>query len=321
MVKNEVLKIFLQNQNEIITGGNLAKNLNVSRNAVWKSINALKKQGYDIESIKNVGYRLNISNDLIEETLIRKNLKTKVLGKKIEIFKTIDSTNTYLKKGSFINGAVVVANHQSKGRGRRGRVFISNENKGIYMSFILNHSIDIEKISLITISVAVAVSRALKKICNVDVDLKWINDIFYNKKKLGGILTEGVISIEENKLTKLIIGIGLNTNIVSEEIENIAISIEDIIKNKNYKNDLISEILNSFEEIFFNNLLEDNMEEILGEYKKKLFVIGQKVDVIGSEIYEAKVLDINKKGELIVEDKKGNINILNSGEISIKFGG
>ncbi len=320
MLKDKVLKIFLQNENEIVTGGYIAKELNVTRNSIWKAVNTLKKSGYNIESIKNVGYKLIVDDNLIEEELIRKNLKTKFLGNKIQVFKTINSTNTYLKETEFESGTVIIANHQSKGKGRRGKTFVSNKDKGIYLSFIIDKTLDIEKVSIVTICVAVSVARALKKVCSIDVDLKWVNDIFYKNKKLGGILTEGILSIEDKNLTKLIVGIGLNTNAVTKDIEDIAISLEDIIKGKNYKNTLISEILNSFEEIFYKNLLEDNMEEILKEYKEKLFFIGSKIKVMAFDSYEAKALDINNKGELIVECDNGDLKVLSSGEISIKVG-
>ncbi len=319
MLKDEVLKIFLKNEGEVVTGGYIAKQLSVSRNTVWKAVNLLKNEGYNIESIKNVGYKLKNDNDLINEALIREKLKTKILGKEIKIFKTIDSTNTYLKENTFESGTVAVSNHQSKGKGRRGKQFISSENKGIYLSFIIDANIDINKISLVTICVGVAVVRALKEVCGFDASLKWINDIFYNRKKLGGILTEATLLLEEQKVDKLIIGIGLNTNSVDEEIKEIATAISDIVKCENYKNELIAEILNNFEQIYFNNLIEHLMEDVLKEYKEKLFFLNEEINVVGKETFTAIAYDINSKGELLIKDEKGNTQCLNSGEISIKF--
>ncbi len=319
MTKDEVLKIFLKKENEIVTGGYIAKQLNVSRNTVWKAVNLLKNDGYNIESIKNVGYKLKNKSDFINEILIKENLTTNIIGKKIKIFKTIDSTNTYLKENDFENGTVVISNHQSSGKGRRGKQFISNENSGIYFSFVIYENIDINKISLVTICVGVVVVRALKKICNFDASLKWINDIFYNRKKLGGILTEATLLLEEQKIEKLIIGIGLNTNNVDEKVKDIATSINDIIQCDNYKNKLISEILNTFEEIYINNLINGEMQSILDEYKEKLFFLNEKIQVIGAETYNAVALGINEKGELLIKDEDEVIKTLNSGEISIKF--
>lgn len=319
MLKDEVLEIFINNKNEIITGGYISKKLNVTRAAIWKVINQLKSQGYEIESIKNVGYKYNSQKDIISQIGIRKNLKTKVLGSEIKIFETIKSTNSYAKENNCKNGEVIVALYQSQGRGRKGREFVSNKDDGIYLTFVLNSGLDfelgIDKISMITINVAVAVTRALKKVCNIDVGVKWVNDIFFNNKKLCGILTEATFSLEDQKVDKLIVGIGINTGEVSEDIKNIATSINEISKCKNYKNDLISEILNSFEEIFLNNL------NLLEEYKKKLFFMNQKVRVIGQSTYEAIAVDLNERGELIVRDENNNLITLNSGEISIKVGG
>ncbi len=277
MSKNKILKFFLQHENEVVTGGFIAKELNVSRNAVWKAVNSLKKDGYDIESIKNVGYKLKSNNDLINEICVSENLQTNVIGKNIKIFKTINSTNTYLKENKCDNGTVVISTHQSDGKGRKGRTFISEENKGIYLSFVLNEGVTFNNMPLVTICAGVAVVRALKKICNFDAELKWINDIFYERKKIGGILTEATLSLEDQTVDKLIIGIGLNTSDIPKKLEGIATSIEAISDCSNYKNKLISEILNSFEHIHINNLSNNYMESILKEYEEKLFFLNEEI--------------------------------------------
>ncbi len=267
-------------------------------------------------------------NNGISARSIRANLKTNILGSEIKVFETINSTSTYLKENICENGEVVVALHQSSGRGRKGRSFLSNSNKGIYFSFVLNSNIDFEKLSLVTIWVAVAVARSLKSVYNIDVNIKWVNDVFYNNKKLGGILTESVLLSKQQKVDKLIIGIGLNTEKVADEISEIATSIQEITENSKIqdtqniqlRNNLISEILNNFEEIYLNCTEIDvsGNPNIINEYKNRLFFLNKEVQVIGQEVYTAKALDINEKGELVVENSKGELITLNSGEISIK---
>ncbi len=248
---------------------------------------------------------------------IRANLNTRVLGSRINVYETIDSTSTYLKVNECQNGEVVVSTHQSAGRGRRGREFISSENKGIYFSFALSYNGDLSKISNITICVAVAVVRALKNICDIDVDVKWVNDIFLNNKKLAGILTELVPMNQQKNLNKLIIGVGINTKEVDEELMDIATSIKEVSSCTNFENDLISEILNIFEYLFYEEF-QSNFEKILSEYKSKLFFLGREVRVLGLQSYDAIALDVDARGELIVEDIAGNRKQLDSGEISIK---
>ncbi len=264
---------------------------------------------------------------------IKENLRTKVLGNEVKVFETINSTSTYLKENTCQNGEVVVALHQSEGRGRKGRSFVSNSNKGIYFSFIFNSNIEFDKLSLVTIWVSVAVTRSLKTVYNIDASIKWVNDIFYKNKKLGGILTETILLSKQQCADKLIIGVGLNTEKVSDEIKDIATSIEnvlednlenylknkDIIENrKQLRNNLISEILNNFEEIYLSCLDNPN-PSILNEYKNNLFFLNKEITVLGQESFTAKAIDLNEKGELIVENSEGELLTLNSGEISIKI--
>ncbi len=264
----------------------------------------------------NQNYEISAQN-------IKCNLRTKVLGSEIKVFDTINSTSTYLKENTCQNGEVVVALHQSAGRGRKGRSFLS-ENKGIYFSFVLNTGIELEKLSLVTIWVAVAVARSLKSVYNIEASVKWVNDIFYNNKKLGGILTETVLLSKQQSVDKLVIGIGLNTEKVDDEISQIATSLADIIENNtkqinHLRSNLISEILNNFEEIYLSCTQVNQSTSILNEYKSKLFFLNKEVTVIGQEVFTAKAVDLNEKGELIVENSKGELVVLNSGEISIKI--
>lgn len=255
---------------------------------------------------------------IISEVEIKNNLKTKILGNKIKIFETINSTNTYLKENECSNGEVVIALQQTAGKGRRNKAFISNENQGIYFSFILKANTSIEQMSSTTICVAVAVTRALKKVCKFDADVKWVNDIFYMNKKLGGILTEVVLTEQNKDVEKLIIGIGLNTGEIPSELTDIAISLKEVVSSSNYKNELISEILNCFEEIYFDKF-NNEFAEILNEYKERLFFLNKEIEVIGKENYNAIALGLTTNGELIVSDEDNNIRILNSGEISVKI--
>ncbi len=250
---------------------------------------------------------------------IKKYLNTKILGRNIKIFETINSTSTYLKENESEDGDVVIALHQSAGRGRKGREFISEKKQGIYFSFLLDSNIEIDKLSKVTICVAVAVTRAIKEVCGIDTDIKWVNDIFYNNKKLGGILTEATLINIEKKAEKLIIGVGLNTGKIPKEISNIGISFDEIMDYKNYENRLISEILNYFEKIYFD-YFEEKFSEIIYEYKQRLFIMNKLVDVVGSSSYLAKVIDLNEKGELVILDENNNKLTLNSGEISVRVG-
>ena len=327
MLKDDILLLLEKNPEKIITGGALAEELSVSRTAVWKAINALKVEGYSIESLKNKGYILNQNNDVLSEYLIKSVLKTQFIGNTIEIFKSVDSTNQYLKKKNFLEikeGLVVVSNEQTAGKGRRGRVFYSPDKEGIYFSLFLKPTLPISDIHFLTLAIAVAVAKSSEKVCNFNPHVKWVNDIYYNYKKLCGILTEATLSTENSTIDGVVIGVGINTGLVSSEVEAIAISIEEITGRKGFKNQLIGEILNQFETIygFIQSDLKKGKDYILSEYKKRLFIIGTQVWVIDDKTeFVVTVIDIDEEGALVVENKNHEIIHLRTGEISLKLGG
>ncbi|MDR1773996.1 MAG: biotin--[acetyl-CoA-carboxylase] ligase [Clostridioides sp.] len=238
MLKNDILNYLVSNAGEIVTGGKIAEYLNVSRTAVWKNINSLIEEGYEIEKYQNSGYKLTSLSDKLLLESINKNLRTSVIGKEILILDSIDSTNNYMKQQDTTKldeGFAVTANEQTSGRGRFNRPFYSQKGEGIYLSFLLKPQTDIKNVPFITICAAVSVVKAIKNVTNIDVSIKWVNDIFYNKKKLCGILTEGVISAELGTLDYVVVGIGLNTGNIPKEVDEIATSISNIIENTSDK--------------------------------------------------------------------------------------
>ncbi len=235
------------------------------------------------------------------------------------MFNSIDSTNKYIKENINKNGTVVIANEQIQGVGRNGRSFLSPA-EGVYFSFLVTPNLDFADVQNITICVAVAVTNALKNIFGIDFDIKWVNDIYFNGKKLCGILSEITISKESKKIDKVIIGIGINTGEVPKEISDIATSLCDITDKKISRNKIIAEILNQFENIYINNILKGDIIDIISTYKSRLFIIDKKVTVIGrEENFTCVVKDINNNGELIVLKDDGTELSLNSGEISLKI--
>ncbi len=254
----------------------------------------------------------------LSEKDIKKGLKTTTLGNEILVFDLIDSTNKYIKENVNNEGMVVVANEQSQGVGRKGRTFLSPA-EGVYFSFVIKPKIGLSDIQSLTICVAVAVTNALKNLYCFTPDIKWVNDIYFNNKKLCGILTEISMSKETREIDKIIVGIGLNTGAVDVEVKDIATSIADIVSGNIDRNMIISEILNECEKIYFNNILNKDISSVIETYKSRLFILGKTVMVIqGNNKYECKVLDMGDNGELVVEKTDGEIVYLNSGEVSIK---
>lgn len=267
-----------------------------------------------------------LKNDVLSKYLIKSTLNTKFLCNTFEILETVDSTNQYIKKMNFLStneGYVIIANEQTAGKGRRGRVFCSPKKEGIYFSLFLKPSILISDLHFLTLGMAVAVIEAIEKICNFRPQVKWVNDIYYNYKKLCGILTEAILSSRNNIIDGVIIGIGINTGTVNKNMATIATSIEEITGKKGFRNNLISEILNYFEIIYelLQNHVDRGKEYILSEYKKNFFLLGRQVLVIENKIeYLATVLDIEKEGTLLVmRNDKDEVIRLRTGEISLKL--
>lgn len=318
-VKNQVLSALLRS-NSFISGEQIAKELEVSRNAVWKSIKKLQEEGYPIESSVKKGYMLIEDLDIISEPSIKQYIKGSSIPSSIEIYKEIASTNARAKElaeDSAPHGTVVISDSQSMGRGRLGRSFFSPPGTGIYMSIVLRPELNSEEAPQITSLAAVAVSEAIELLANVPVKIKWVNDIFLNKKKICGILTEASLDFESGGINYVILGIGINVGRIDfpEELAEIATSIENETSSKVSRSQLIAEILNSLD-----RLLPDlKSGKYLEEVRKRSLVVGHSITVIkGSDSYTAKALAIDNKGALIVEGPEG-IEALSSGEISIRL--
>ena len=325
MIKNEVLSFLEQKQGEIISGGELSKKLNVSRTAVWKAVHALKADGYEISSFSNEGYQLSYNSDELSEYKIRKGLKTKIIGNKIEILKTISSTNSYIKefRKNAENGLVVIAEEQTKGRGRMNRSFFSPAKKGIYLSILLMPEISVSDINLITVLTAVAVINAIHKITGMKPSIKWINDILFQNKKLCGILTEASIEGESGNIEYIVIGIGINISTLSndfpDEIKDIAISIKEIVKTDCFRNEIISELLNLIELYYLDLTLYGKKRDFIDQYRENLCMLGKDIEITQGNIHcKAKAIDIDENARLIVRNESGELQTISSGEISVR---
>lgn len=324
MVKDEVIKYLEANIGKLISGGELSKNLNVSRTAIWKAINSLKDEGYNIKSKKNEGYILNTNNNILSKEIIKKNITAKVFGKEIEILKTVDSTNNYLKlraQDKVIEGLVAIAEQQTEGKGRKGKSFFSPAGSSIYMSVLLKPKIKISNINLITIIAAISVVEAIYNTTKIQTSIKWVNDVMYNNKKLCGILTEASIEGESGDINYIVLGIGINVKKINfpDDIKNVATSLGNITAIDYNRNELIGQLLNQLENNY-NKLFSNNQCELINSYRNYLSMLGNEINVILSDsTYRAKALDIDENAHLIIQLPSGEIIKINCGEISIKL--
>ncbi len=315
--RKKVLGILEKYRDTYISGQFIGEELKISRGAIWKNINQLRAQGYEIESKTNRGYRLLKGNDKLSDAGIRNYLKKEYSDTEIIVLDSVDSTNSFAKKYAVDREGwmIIVANKQTAGRGRRGRAFSSPEN-GVYMSMVLRPTIDLHEIYFSTILTVVAVHRVLSRLTDEKIMIKWVNDLFVGNRKICGILTELVSSVESMKVEFVVAGVGINVNSSLNaypcELDKIVgiLEISDLDRNK-----LIAEIANEAFAIF------DNYDKaaIIDEYKSFQLLLGKEVKFENEgKLRTAIALDITENGELLVIDGDEKI-ILNAGEISVKL--
>lgn len=316
MLKDDILKYFIEKRTRA-TLNELALYFGVSRNACWKSINKLVEEGYEFINDKKHGYEF-VDNDKLNADIIN-NISNRF--KCIEVFDSLESTNTYLKYlSSKEDNIVIVSDEQTGGRGRRGKSFTSIKGKGAYFTLFLKDSLNVNDVGFLTICAAVAIRRCLKDIYSINTDIKWLNDIYYNKKKLCGILTEVSVCAEEQTINEIYVGIGINNKHVSDEISSFATSIEEITSSHVNRNELIGNILNYFDVVYQECFTNSKKQSVLEEYIDYQFIIGMEVEVqLRNEVFNAVVHSINEKAELIVIVDNNQVT-LNNGTIVLKGG-
>lgn len=303
--KEKVLEILLKSEKNHqatpVSGEDLAQACGVSRTAVWKAINNLRTEGFQIEGTTNGGYIIKDDADGFNKELFSQYFTENFPTFKeshIECFQEIDSTNTYGKrlmaeKGNFrlpdgtltdfgkkYHNSIIVAESQTAGRGRLGRTFYSPKKTGIYLSVIYGPKGGITEPAKLTAFSAVAVCRAIKKLYNIDPSIKWINDIFIHGKKVCGILTEGFTNFETGTIEAAIIGIGVNIEDNPDCFPTDVAKIAGGIFSKSEKNSAAPGRCQLAAEIAGQVLavLQENADSVMKEYKNASFIIGQEVD-------------------------------------------
>lgn len=322
-MKEEILKLLKENGDSFISGQEISEQLGVSRTAIWKYINLIKEQGYEIESVSKKGYRLIASPDILTYEEVEPLLKTKFIGRKIMYFNSIDSTNNKareLASSGEADGTVVISEEQTLGKGRLGRNFISPKRKGIWMSIILRPEIDPISASLITQIAAAAVNMGASEI-NIKTGIKWPNDIIINNKKVCGILTE--MNAELTNINYVILGIGINVNVDKEEftdeVKEVATSFKIETGQSISRKELLARILNNFEILYEDFIVSNNIEKTIKICRENSVLIGNEINVIkrGSTV-KARALNISDEGLLVVQYEDGRAESLISGEVSIR---
>lgn len=315
--KSRLLEILELNKGETVSGEDLAARLQVSRTAVWKAVKSLREEGYQILAVTNKGYTLDEGNDILSGEAIGTWIHQPV---EIEVWKEISSTNQRMKQAvlekQMPHGSVVAADCQYSGKGRRGRTFYSPKGTGLYLSVLLYSQKTAQKSLEITAAAAVAVCRAVEKVCQVSLNIKWVNDLYLENKKVCGILTEAVTDFETGDIEFVVVGIGLNVyepeKGFPEEIRDTAGAILSGNK-KTDRNRLAGEIVNQL-------LLEAGQTGIPKEYISRNMVPERQIRIsYGQEEREVLAKKILQDGRLLVINEKGEEEVLLCGDVSLKL--
>ena len=322
-MRKKILELLRKSGERPLSGEEISRQLEVSRTAIWKHIQTLKNEGYDIESVPKKGYILKESPNRLFPQEILSRLQTRWLGHNICYRDSIDSTNT-LAKGlaneGCPNGLVVVAEEQGAGKGRLSRGWISPYAKGIWFSVVLKPPFLPQEASKCTLLAAVAVVKAVNKIAGVHAAIKWPNDILLMGRKLVGILTE--MNAEFGHINYVVIGTGINTNATPddypEDVKDIAVSVADAATEQFTRVDLLCDILKNMEDLYEKALLY-GFAPILEEWRKYSCTLGQEVKVMAPDCtYFGKAEDIDEDGLLIVRKVDGTLEKVMAGDVSIR---
>jgi len=322
MTRDEVLDFLWKNADSYVSGTELADRLSLSRTAVWKAIRQLRDEGYEIESQPNRGYRLRSVSDVLSAEGIARHLRHRELD--VRFYKTIGSTNTVLK-GLAAEGApaglALVAEEQTLGRGRMGRSFYSPPESGLYLSLLLRPQMPAADAVRLTACAAVAVAESIEALSNRAAQIKWVNDIFVDGRKVCGILTEASVDCESGMMHHVIIGIGVNTRVPDgdfpEELRGIAGAA--------FGAETVPELRCRLAAAILDRLMDYTPDPaapaVFEGYKKRSLVLGKDIDILapGREPEPAVALDLNEDYSLLVRLPDGSTRRLNSGEVSVKL--
>jgi len=321
-IRVQLLRLLEDNEDGYVSGGYLAKKLSVSRNAVWKAVETLRADGYDIAAVTNKGYRLGESGDILSEAGIIRYIKTDGIFS-VEARKSVTSTNTILRelasKGA-PEGFVLAAEEQTAGKGRMGRGFHSPACHGVYFSLLLRPGAHTGDATLITSAAAVAAAQAIEEVTGVRVGVKWVNDLFLGDKKVCGILTEAAFSMESGTIESAVLGIGINITRPEEgfpgTLKEVATSLaERAIGKDNERNRLIAATLDNF----WGYYKDLNSRRFLDEYRARSIILGKEIYVVSGDVKKtALALEIDNDCGLIVRYANGETTTLSSGEVSIR---
>ena len=305
-----------------VSGEQLGRRFNISRTAVWKHVNELRRIGYEIDSSPRTGYSFIKSPDLVIPAEIALGLHTSIIGRRIlyreEVTSTQDEAGEAARRG-VEEGVVVISERQTRGRGRKGRSWASPPREGVYFSAVLRPNLRPSQIIQIPLIAGVAVCKAIRRVTPLEPRIKWPNDITIGGKKVAGILAE--MSCDIDRVDHIVLGIGVNVNtqcsLLPEPTRGIATSLAEKCGEYVSRVRLVQCLLAEFDALY-RTFLVSGFATLREEWKALDSTVGSWVKVSDAEEgMKGKALDIDGEGFLLVRKENGDVKRIISGDVSL----
>lgn len=319
--KEQLLRLLEDNRERYVSGAAMAQAIGVSRNAVWKTVEALRAEGYAIDAVTNKGYALSQENDLLSPQGIERFLPPDHPFS-IVVRKRVDSTNSEARRRAAEGapeGTVIVAEEQTAGKGRPGKTFFSPATTGLYLSIVLRPALAADRGQFLTCAAAVAGAQAIEQVTGKEALIKWVNDIYCDGRKVAGILTEGMVDMESGRFEHAVLGIGVNVKPPAEgfplDISEVAGSVLD-----DHTGAVRCELAAAILARFWNLYRHVADASFYDEYRRRCFLLGQPLVVRqGSSRVRARAVDLTHDFKLVVELPDKTRRELPYGEVSARL--
>ncbi|SDX34342.1 biotin--[acetyl-CoA-carboxylase] ligase [Eubacterium barkeri] len=321
----EVLKLLQENQGNYLSGEEMGARLGISRGAIWKAIETLRRQGIRIDSKNRCGYAILEADGRLTPSAIALELGDAQAAEHIAVYDSLPSTNTFLREEALAGapaGRTIIADTQTGGRGRMGRHFFSPPGSGIYLSVLYRPTPDSTLPQTITMAASVVIAQAIEAVTGQSPGIKWVNDLYLDGLKIAGILTEASVNIEAGGVDHMVLGVGINLYAPEggfpEDIKAIAGSLYPSEKptDPTLRLRLTAALIKGLWQLGHSRGIGDYIED----YRARSILIGEEVIITaGNHQHRGQVIGFDDSGHLLLSDNDGPIKNISSGEITLRI--
>ncbi len=318
--RDRILNFFRERPGQYVSGQEISDALSISRAAVWKQVNALRELGFNIDSKHSAGYCLVDSPDLLLAADIRNGLDVSIIGRTLETFPEIDSTNSYVRhlgEAGGAEGTVVISDQQTAGRGRLGRSWVSPSGVNLYCSVLLRPQIPVQQAPQLTFLSAVSVAETLENICGLKAQVKWPNDVLVDGLKVAGLLNE--MSAETELIHFVVLGMGINLNMTAEQMperQNYPATSAFLLTGRPVDRCRFARQLIRTLDRYYLELLETGFSAIRNRWEARCNIMNRRVRVEqGTVVHSGTVVGIDSDGALLLQSEDGHMVKIVSGDV------